>query len=245
MRVIPVIDVFNGVAVHAVRGERRRYKPLKSVISDSSDPRRVASVFRSKGFGELYIADLNAITGRGDNFEVIDRISKDTGLRLLVDAGAADIGRAEAVAGRGVSGVIIGTETMTRIAFVEEAVRRLGTERIVVSVDLRNGQLLAKFPVDATPNVIAVLHRFRKMGVERFIVLDLARVGSEEGVDVALIREIVKSVKVEVLVGGGVRSMDDLVELCDAGVAGVLLATSLHSGKIAVEQIVAQGFSLR
>lgn len=245
LKVIPVIDVLDGVVVHAVRGERKHYKPLNSIISDSSDPVRVAAVFRELGFGELYIADLNAIIGRGDNFHAIQRISKETGLRLMIDAGVAETERANTIAGLGTSSVVVGTETMTRIAFVEEAIQSLGNDRIIVSLDLRNGQLLAKFCFDGVPSLIAVLQGFRKMGVRRFIVLDLARVGSGQGVDIALTCEIVRYVDAEIFVGGGVRGINELLELRDIGVAGVLLATSLHSGKIAVDQIVANGFSMK
>jgi len=38
MRVIPVIDLKRGVAVHAVRGDRERYRPLRSRIAEGSDP---------------------------------------------------------------------------------------------------------------------------------------------------------------------------------------------------------------
>jgi phosphoribosylformimino-5-aminoimidazole carboxamide ribotide isomerase len=88
------------------------------------------------------------------------------------------------------------------------------------------------------------MHKFHQMGIRRAIMLDLARVGSEEGIDVAFVRRVVESLNVEVFVGGGVRSISDLEELNGIGVAGALLATSLHSGKITAEQIVAKGLSL-
>jgi phosphoribosylformimino-5-aminoimidazole carboxamide ribotide isomerase len=52
-----------------------------------------------------------------------------------------------------------------------------------------------------------------------------------------------EKVDVNVLVGGGVRSIKDLQMLNDMGVAGVLLATALHSGKITVDQLVAAGLT--
>ena len=245
MKVIPVIDVLNGVVVHAVKGERKHYRPLKSIVSVSPDPLNVANAFRGMGFGELYLADLNAIMGLGNNFDMIRRIAKETKLRLMVDAGVADIEKAKILLHHNASSVIIGTETMTRMSFVEEAVCSLGTERVMVSLDLRAGQLLAKFSLSESTDALAVLHEFQKMGIKQVIVLDLARVGSQEGVDVVFLREVVKSFRVGVFVGGGVRSMDDLLELDDIGVAGVLLATALHSGKITAEQIVAKGFAMR
>jgi phosphoribosylformimino-5-aminoimidazole carboxamide ribotide isomerase len=75
-------------------------------------------------------------------------------------------------------------------------------------------------------------------------VLDLARVGGEKGVDVDFLRTVLENVSIDVWVGGGVRNIDDLLMLRDMGIAGVLLATALHSGKITVEQIAGAGLSL-
>ena len=46
MRVIPVIDLKGGAAVHAVRGERERYRPLDSTLAAGSDPVEVARAVR-------------------------------------------------------------------------------------------------------------------------------------------------------------------------------------------------------
>ena len=87
MKVIPVIDILNGIVVHAVRGKRREYQPLQSILCKSVEPLEVAKAFKALGFSELYIADLDAITGGSVNFQVFKRIAKETGLKLMVDAG--------------------------------------------------------------------------------------------------------------------------------------------------------------
>ena len=65
MRVVPVIDLKDGTAVHAVRGERERYRPVNSTLAgDDGDPLALARAFRSAlGLDELYVADLDAIGG--------------------------------------------------------------------------------------------------------------------------------------------------------------------------------------
>jgi phosphoribosylformimino-5-aminoimidazole carboxamide ribotide isomerase len=82
------------------------------------------------------------------------------------------------------------------------------------------------------------------MGLTQAILLDLARVGSQEGVDVAFLKKALEGVDLEVFVGGGIRDIDDLLNLKELGVFGVLLATALHSGKIKVEDINHAGLSL-
>lgn len=233
------------MAVHAVRGRRKEYRPIESVLCASADPIEVAMAFKDLGFRELYVADLNAIVGDGENLVVIERIVEKTGLRLMVDAGAADIKAAKDLVDHRASNVIIGTETLTDTGFVEEAVHSLGPDRVIVSFDMKNGHLLSKFSLDKFPDSIDVLREFHRMGLNQVILLDLARVGTAEGVDSAFLRGVLESVNLKVFVGGGVRNIDDLVKLNEMGVFGVLLATALHSGNITVEEIVAAGLSPR
>ena len=61
--VIGVIDLKGGVAVHAVRGERERYRPVRSALAARAEPIAVAAGLRALGLDELYVADLDAIAG--------------------------------------------------------------------------------------------------------------------------------------------------------------------------------------
>jgi phosphoribosylformimino-5-aminoimidazole carboxamide ribotide isomerase len=244
MKVVPVIDILDGVAVHAVKGIRKDYKPLKSKLSKSANPLDVATAFKKLGFKELYVADLNAITGNHDNFEVLERIALETRMHLMVDAGVSDIRTVKEVIRHGASKVIIGTETLTSTGFVEKAIRSLGPQRVIVSLDVKNGQLLSKLDPCKFSDPIDVLRGFQRMGLTQAILLDLARVGSQEGVDVAFLKKALEGVDLEVFVGGGIRDIDDLLKLKELGVFGVLLATALHSGKIKAEDIKCAGLSL-
>jgi phosphoribosylformimino-5-aminoimidazole carboxamide ribotide isomerase len=241
LKVVPVIDVLGGVAVHAVRGRRSEYQPLKSVLCTSAKPLDVALAFKALGFSELYIADLDAIMGGHPNFSILKQIADTTGLSLMVDAGIADLERAEKLLKSHVSKVIIGTETLPSISFVGEAVKSLGKEQVVVSLDLKGEKVISGVELGNLGNPLDVLREIQEIGVEQIILLDLARVGSGEGVNMSLLIEILKNRKVRVLVGGGVRDITDLVELRNMGVFGVLVATALHSGKITLAELKQAG----
>ena len=69
-------------------------------------------------------------------------------------------------------------------------------------------------------------------------MLDLARVGSGEGPDVTLLGELhARFPDVELLAGGGVRDAADLRALAAAGASGALVATALHGGAIAADEL--------
>ncbi len=237
MKIIPVIDILNGVVVHAVRGKRKEYQPLKSILTASVDPVEVAQAFKALGFGELYLADLDAIMGKQPNLQICKRITDATGLKLMVDAGVTDLSAAQNVLSGKASKVIIGTETLQTKKFIQETIHHFGAERVIVSLDLMDSKVLTKPGFDGCTDALGLLCEFEAMGVLEFIVLDLARVGSGEGVNVEFLKKAMVELHGGVYVGGGVRSITDLVELRSIGVSGVLIATALHSGKITINDL--------
>jgi len=252
LKVIPVIDILNGVAVHAIRGMRSEYQPLQSSLVCSTDPIRVADAFKTVGFSTLYLADLDAILMGSFGFDLYSCIGSfgfdlyscigSFGLSLMVDAGVSSFEGVEGLFRQGVSKVIIGTETLLTKGFVAEAVERFGGDRIVVSLDLKNGSILGKLGVDRSIDPLQLLGEFEAMGVLEVIVLDLARVGSQEGVDTNFLTRVIDQTGLSVYVGGGVRGISDLVELNALGVEGALVATALHTDRISVEDLRQSGF---
>jgi phosphoribosylformimino-5-aminoimidazole carboxamide ribotide isomerase len=242
MKIIPVIDVLNGVAVHGIRGKRERYQPLKSVLCRSADPLEIASTFESLGFGSLYLADLDAILGKSANFSIYRRIMTETGLDLMVDAGIADFARAAEVLAAGVSKIVVGSETLESLDFLGQAVKAFGEDSVVVSIDLKEGKVLSASEVIASMDAVSFAQELRKLGINQIILLDLTRVGTEQGINQALLRNILEKSRVDVLVGGGIRSLQELEELKRLGVSGALVATILHNGKLKVDELKSTNF---
>jgi phosphoribosylformimino-5-aminoimidazole carboxamide ribotide isomerase len=242
MKIIPVVDILDSRVVHAVRGIRQEYQPIRSIITQSVEPVEVSKAFKNLGFGVLYVADLDAIIECSTNFQLLSRIFDATGLELIVDAGVTSLDRAEKLLDSGVSKLIVGTETLRNKEFVAEAIRLFGKERVVVSVDLRGDKVLVQSGFDGCTDVMCLLREFEAMGVSDVIILDLARVGTGEGVNKAFLKQVLETFNFAVYVGGGVRDIQDLVELDNLGVSGALIATALHTGRITTRQLKAEGF---
>jgi phosphoribosylformimino-5-aminoimidazole carboxamide ribotide isomerase len=208
VRVVGVIDLKGGTAVHAVRGERERYRPI-------GDPLALA---RRYGLDELYVADLDAIAGGEVQTTIIAALGREA--RVMVDAGVSE---PERLLDLGVDRVVVGTETLTDAHSV--------SPDAVLSVDLYDGRVLSRDPRLAGLSALDALARLRRP--REVIVLDLARVGTGAGPGVATIAEIHAAYPdLELLAGGGVRDGDDLRALADAGAAGALVGTALHRGDL-------------
>jgi phosphoribosylformimino-5-aminoimidazole carboxamide ribotide isomerase len=230
MRVVGVIDLKAGLAVHAVRGERERYRPVHSVLApDGGDPLALARALRSVlGLEELYVADLDAITGAGGNDAIIGALAHE--MRVMVDAGVREPQRARALLELGAHRVVVGTETLPGPEALD-ALLPVGS--VVLSVDLRDGRLLSPDPELAGLPALEAVQRLHRPSLREAIVLDLARVGSGAGLDMELIAGLHAAFPgLELLAGGGVRDAADLHALGQAGAAGALVATALHTGVI-------------
>jgi phosphoribosylformimino-5-aminoimidazole carboxamide ribotide isomerase len=242
LKVIPVIDILNGITVHAVKGQRNQYQPLQSNLTKSTIPVEVAKTFKTLGFTQLYIADLDAIIDCRTSFGDLKQVADESGLELLVDAGITSLERARLLMENGVHTLIVGTETLQNKSFVAEAIKEFGSKRVLLSLDLKDGKVLVGQGFAGSTEPLEMLKNFKSVGLSQVVVLDLSRVGSGEGVDLAFLKKIKDTLEIDVYVGGGVRGIDDLVELEKLGVSGALIATSLHTGKIDSSELKQNGF---
>jgi phosphoribosylformimino-5-aminoimidazole carboxamide ribotide isomerase len=234
-RVIPVLDVRGGRAVHARGGSRAGYRPVSGELGPGDDPLALAAAFRDRlGCRDVYVADLDAIGGGAIAGGLLRSII-GLGVAVVADVGLRDTARAEEVRSLGVDTVVAATETLAGPEALAEVVARLGPAAVVFGLDFRNGHPLlaagASWPDDRPE---ALLARALAAGVRRVLLLDLAEVGSGRGVGTLALVRLVKQrdPSIEVLVGGGVAGLADLLAARDAGADGVLVASALHDGRI-------------
>lgn len=232
-RVIPVIDVMNGQVVRAVGGRRELYQPLTSKLTHSTDPRVVAdAVLRTAAVNELYVADLDGLRGHRPRLGWIDALS-ERGVQVMVDSGLRHATDAKPIFDHGAAAVVAATETLQAIEELKRLVDQYGAQRVVLSIDLRNGEVVGSEDVwGSEPDPLATIRKGLDAGVGRVIVLELARVGTGIGPGtLGLCRQVRAAFPdLELIAGGGVRHRDDVDRLAEAGANGVLVASALHDG---------------
>ena len=229
MHAIPVIDLMGGQVVRARMGDRASYRPLESPLSPTSDPidvvRGVLGIFP---FKRLYVADLDAIQGGGDNRQTLRRIRAEFPLlQMWVDDGAADASSLHALIGADLGTPVIGSESQRDSTLIAQ---NRYSMRIVLSLDFRGDAFQGPQEILAEP----------ALWPRRVIVMTLARVGSGAGADLARLAAI-RSIAGgrEIYAAGGVRNAADLRALKETGVSGALIATALHERQIVRSDIEA------
>lgn len=223
LEIIPVIDLLNQQVVHAKRGQRAHYRPIRSPLCDSSAPLDIVAAMRGLyPFKQLYIADLDAIQQRGAHHATIASIRQAyPELRIWLDAGIGSIADLAAWDAFDVDWVI-GSESLADMPTYQSLREALGS-RMLLSLDY--GQEGFRGP--------SALLQHPQWWPERVIAMTLAKVGSGEGPDIAKLTEIMRLRPAgQLYAAGGVRHGTDLQTLADAGVAGALVASALHDGSL-------------
>ena len=225
--VIPVLDLKGGRIVHARAGDRAHYRPIRTPLAKTSSPADVlAGLLSLAPFRRLYIADLDAIEGRADNRKAITRLGRlHKTLEIWVDCGATSVEAAINTAGPAVVPVL-GSESLPDSDTLAATRERLGDDGCVLSLDYRGGEFVGPVLLETEP----------ALWPHNVIVMSLARVGTDLGPDfprLAAIKE--KAGNRLVWAAGGVRGPQDLERLAAMGIAGALVASAIHDGRLVPE----------
>jgi len=223
-QVIPVLDLRNGGVVHARRGERGRYPPLISSLCTGNDPVGVVGgLLGLYPFQVIYVADLDAIEGTGDNGNALARLKAAfPEIAFWLDAGLSEADRIRAFLTAGNGDAVLGSESLAGVETLAALKAGAMWRHIVLSLDFRDRLI-------GPPDLLSRTD----LWPQRTIVMTLARVGSGDGPDWDRLEELRQAApRTDLFAAGGVRDGLDLRELAARGITGALVATALHDGRI-------------
>jgi phosphoribosylformimino-5-aminoimidazole carboxamide ribotide isomerase len=232
VEIIPVIDLKDGQVVHAQRGERDSYRPVRSQLCRGSEPVDVvAGLLTVHAFAMLYIADLDAIQARGNSIASIRQIrQRFPALRLWVDNGLADPVACRDWLAQDLGDLVLGSEAQRDRAILHALSDDDARRHLILSLDYKDDRFLGP------PDLLSA----SSLWPDRIIVMTLSRVGSRGGPDLDLLRHWRNAAPAKkIFAAGGVRGGEDLLALADCGTSGVLVATALHERRIGRAEIAA------
>lgn len=224
MHIIPVIDLLNGVVVHAKQGQRHQYQPIQSALTASAKPLDIVKAFNDiYPFDTLYIADLNAIQRLPDTVHhraTIDSIlNAFPALTIWLDSGIQHIRDVYTLPG---IKAVVGTENVQNIDDYFAMKQALGGD-MVLSLDfMPNGY-------QGPTALIEHNHAWP----QSVIVMTLNQVGAQAGVDTTTLDQMLDLASGQhIYAAGGVRHLQDLQQLKAMHVHGALIASALHHKQI-------------
>ena len=217
MKIIPVIDLKDGVVVHARLGVREHYLPINTSLCQSPDIYQVIEAFLGVyDFDTFYIADLNAITGQGGHERLIAEVlATFPQIMFWIDSGYQ---RVKKLPHNYLP--VLGSECYSDDSALE---LKAFNKRFILSLDYStSGTLGAKS-----------LFSEQDLWPDTVIVMTLGRVGSQLGPDLDKLKAFCSRYPHKQFVAaGGIRNTDDLQALKQLGIQQALVASALHSGMI-------------
>lgn len=226
MEIFPAIDLKQGCAVRLSKGE------MQSAKIYSKDPCELAKKFEDLGAKWLHLVDLDgAFAGEAVNFKAIERIVKNTRLRVEVGGGIRDEARIKEYLNLGVDRFILGSAALKNRDFVKKMAKLY---RIVVGIDAKDGLVATEGWAELSRVKATGLARdYADAGVCAIICTDISRDGMLSGVNVEFSRSIAKACGIDTIASGGVKDMSDIIALKNAGlIAGVIVGKAYYEGTL-------------
>lgn len=224
--VIPCIDIQQGRAVRLFEGDPER----ETVYFE--DPLDAARHWLGLGARMLHLVDLDAALGRGDNSAAVSAIASLPGLATELGGGIRSLEAAERWL-EVVDRVILGTAAITNPELTDTLLERFGPERVVVSLDARDGLVAIRgWAETSDADAVATARSVAEQGVTTLIYTDVTRDGTMQGVDRDPVARMRAAFPHTLIAGGGVASDADLDLYAALGLDGAIVGRALYEGRI-------------
>jgi phosphoribosylformimino-5-aminoimidazole carboxamide ribotide isomerase len=234
MDVIPAIDLHGGKCVRLHQGDYSR-----ETVFDV-DPLAVLRRFEAAGATRVNVVDLDgARDGIRSNAGVVADMAATATIPLQISGGIRDAETAAALVKDGVARVVFGTAAVEAPDEVESAIGELGTERVVVGIDARDGVVATRGWMAASDvRVLDMVRKMADMGVSRIQYTDINRDATMAHPNFEAAAKLLDNTTCRILIAGGISSIEDLLRLKELGVDGAVLGQAIYTGAIDLAEAV-------
>ncbi len=233
IEIIPAIDIINGKCVRLSQGDYSRKV-------EYGDPLDMALKFEDHGLKRLHLVDLDgAREQRLVNLRVLEQIASKTG--LVIDAGGGlrsdgDVILAFESGARMVTGGSIAVKD--RSLFLGW-LKKYGPDKIILGADFMDGMIaVSGWEEDTSIDLMAFLEAYHAEGIRKAICTDIAMDGMLQGPSM----KSYKRIKAEfgslcLIASGGISRMEDIVNLDQAGIDGVIVGKAIYESRIPLKTL--------
>ncbi|AEV70364.1 1-(5-phosphoribosyl)-5-[(5-phosphoribosylamino)methylideneamino]imidazole-4-carboxamide isomerase [Acetivibrio clariflavus] len=236
MIIYPAVDIRGGKCVRLTQGEFNK----ETVYSDN--PVEMALKWEKTGAQYLHVVDLDgARTGMSQNIDVIGEIAEKVKIPVQLGGGIRTIEIIETLLGKGIERVILGTSAVKNPELVKHAVKTFES-RVVVGIDAKDGMVAIEgWEKTSEFKAIDFAKRMEDIGVKTIIYTDISRDGMLNGPNLRAMEDMVKAVNIDIIASGGVGKIEDIKNLKETGVSGVIVGRALYTGNVDLKQAIEVG----
>lgn len=230
---IPAIDIQNGKCVRLKKGD------LSSTKIYYKKPLDAATHWIKEGTKNLHLVDLDgAKSGRPENLKYILEIKeKFPDVNLQLGGGVRDLNTLELIFKSGVDNVILGSIAIKNKEIFEQACLAFPNQ-IILGVDAVNGFLAAEAWTEASKlSASDLIASYKELPIKSIIYTDINKDGMLSGPNLKETSEIAKLSPFPVIASGGVKDMNDLINLSKIpNIIGAICGVSLYENKINLKE---------
>lgn len=227
MQIIPAIDIKNGKCVRLFQGDYD-----KETIY-SSNPIAMALKWKKQGAKIIHIVDLDgAKTGKPTIINIVKQIIDEVRIPIQVGGGIRNLVSMYQYIDTGVAGIILGTIALEDQILLKKMIKEF-KDKIIVSLDVKSKTLMTKgWRQKSDFDLIPTIKQLEETGVKKIIYTDTARDGTLTEPNYQGIKFIRKTTKMNLIVAGGISSLEQIKKLKKMKVGGVIIGKGFYENKI-------------
>jgi phosphoribosylformimino-5-aminoimidazole carboxamide ribotide isomerase len=233
MRIIVAIDIIGGKCVRLTRGDFS----TKKIYNE--DPLEVALQIEDNGIQYLHLVDLDgAKNNRIENIKVLEKIAWKTKLKIDFGGGLRSYDDLITVFNAGARQVTTGSVAVTNPKMFIEWLAKLGQEKLILGADCIDRKVSTGGWLDKSDKeIVSFISRYRSKGVKYTICTDIQKDGMLQGPATDLYKEILETVKINLIASGGISSFKDIEDVREVGCEGVIIGKAIYEGKITLKEL--------
>jgi phosphoribosylformimino-5-aminoimidazole carboxamide ribotide isomerase len=234
MRLYPAIDIKNGKCVRLLQGQFDK----ETVYSDS--PIEVAKRWEECGASFIHVVDLDgALDGVWTNKQTISSIVNAVNIPVQTGGGIRKIEDIEERLNVGLNRVIIGTLAIKEPEIVKEAVKRFGSDKIVVGIDAKDGMVAVHGWEEVSKvSALDLCLQMKEYGINTIVYTDISKDGMMSGPNIEQTKELVEKTGMDIIASGGVANMEDLKNVDSINADGAIIGKALYTEAIDLTEAV-------
>ncbi|WP_196001472.1 1-(5-phosphoribosyl)-5-[(5-phosphoribosylamino)methylideneamino]imidazole-4-carboxamide isomerase [Clostridium sp. 1001271B_151109_B4] len=233
MIIIPAIDIIDGKPVRLYQGDYDK----KEIVGE--DILEISKGFENAGASYIHLVDLDgAKKGELVNKEIIIKVVNEVNVPVEVGGGIRTYQDVKYLIDNGVSRVILGTVAIEDSEFVKRVVNEFG-EKIAVGVDCKNEYLCGRGWIEESKlHYISFSKKMEELGVKNIILTDISKDGTLKGTNIDMLKKLGKNIEINLTASGGVAGIDDIKELKNLNIYGVIVGKAIYSGYINLKEAI-------
>jgi phosphoribosylformimino-5-aminoimidazole carboxamide ribotide isomerase len=231
---IPAIDIIDGKCVRLTKGDYNQKKVY------NENPLEVAMMFEDAGITRLHLVDLDgAKAGLVKNWKVLEKIAGKTKLAVDFGGGIKSLEDVDVVFNSGAAFATVGSMAVKDAVLFEMLLMHFGAGKFLLGADVKEERIAIHGWLEQTEiNIFDFLKQYAEKGVQQFFCTDIAKDGMMMGPSTELYQQIlVENKGIQLIASGGIRHIEDVVQMKEIGMSGAIIGKAIYEGKIDIKEL--------